>query len=571
MAMLQFLKTEGILLGGVAERRQVALVPGRGPVNFDRDAIRKPRLQIILGGILVLCACGAAKASPQATDLVVQISSGKIRGVARASGGAEFLGIPYAQPPVGELRWHEPVPVRPWTDVRDASSFGAPCAQPLLGDWNKRDAEFSKEDCLFLNVMTPAWPAKEPLPVMVWLHGGGNEGGTASSPLYKDGTLVQHGIVLVTVNYRLGVFGFLAHPELTRESPHKTSGNYGLMDHIAALHWVQDNIAKFGGDPSNVTVFGQSAGAQDTSYLMTSPLAKGLFHKAIVESGAGLNPNLPSLSESELRGEKLAALLKAPAGNGALAYLRQLTTGELLKAVENRDPKEPAAAEPNVDGRVLVHLPAEVFASGKQMAIPLLIGSTTREFGMQGSTDEVKKMIENVTGNLAPQALQLYGLADGGQGTTDPLYGPVGNQWLADLVFRCPSTTQAMWQNALHQRTYEYQLEHAIPGQEAEGAVHSADLPYVFGYYPKHGNISGPFGDVDFKLADLIETYWTNFARRGNPNGEGLPNWPEYDGSQAFIDFTQDGQVVAQTGGLRRAQCDLHREVLRQRLSQGKP
>jgi para-nitrobenzyl esterase len=503
--------------------------------------------------------------------MVVQTTGGKIRGVTRASGGAEFLGIPYAQPPVGDLRWHEPVPVQPWKDVRDASSFGAPCAQPPLGDWNRRDAAFSKEDCLFLNVLTPVWPAKEPLPVMVWLHGGANEGGTASSPLYKDGTLVQHGIMLVTVNYRLGVFGFLAHPELTRESPHKASGNYGLMDQIAALHWVQDNIAKFGGDPSNVTVFGQSAGAQDTSFLMTSPLAKGLFHKAILESGSGLNPNLPPLAESEQRGEKFAALLKAPAGSAALPFLRQLGAGELLKAVQNRDHSEPAAAEPSVDGWVLPRLPAQVFASQQQMPIPLLIGTTTREFGMQASTEELKKFIENVTGKSAPQALALYGLENGGQGANDPLYGSVANQWLADLVFRCPATTQALWQNALHQPIYEYQFEHAIPDQEAEGAVHSTDLPYVFGYYPKHGNISGAFGEVDFKLADLIENYWTNFAKRSNPNAEGLPNWPKYDGSQSFIEFTQDGRVVAQTGGLRRAQCDLHREVLKQRLSQTTP
>jgi len=539
---------------------------GRVAVSHNSCAIQKAAFRLA-AMFFAMCLCSGAIDLAQDTGLVVEIASGKIRGVPRASGGAEFLGIAYAQPPVGDLRWREPVPVQTWKDVRDASSFGAPCAQPLLGDWNKRDAEFGKEDCLFLNVMTPVWPAKEPLPVMVWLHGGANEGGTASSPLYKDGTLVQHGIVLVTVNYRLGVFGFLAHPELTRESAHKASGNYGLMDQIAALHWVQDNIAKFGGDPANVTVFGQSAGAQDTSSLMTSPLAKGLFHKAIVESGAGLNPNVPSLAASEQRGEKLATLLKAPPGDGAIKYLRQLTTGELLKAVENHDPKEPAAAEPNIDGWVLPCLPAGAFGSGQQMAIPLLIGSTTREFGMSGFVDEVRKMIENVTGKLSPQALALYGLADGGQGTTDPLYGPVGNQWLADLIFRCPATTQALWQNAVHQPTYEYQFEHAIPGQEAEGAVHSADLPYVFGYYPRHGNISGPFSEVDFKLADLVESYWTNFAKRSNPNGDRLPNWPEYDGSQAYIEFTQDGHVVAQSGSLRRAQCDLHREVLKQRLS----
>jgi len=167
--------------------------------------------------------------------LVVHTVDGEVRGKSRPSGGAEFLGIPYAQAPVGKLRWHEPVPANKWEGVREAESFGAPCAQPVLGDWNKRNAEASQEDCLFLNVITPVWPPKSPLPVLFWLHGGANEGGTASSALYKDGTRVQHGVLLVTVNYRLGVFGFFAHPGLTRESSHKASGNYGLMDQIAAM------------------------------------------------------------------------------------------------------------------------------------------------------------------------------------------------------------------------------------------------------------------------------------------------------------------------------------------------
>jgi len=506
---------------------------------------------------------------PQEAARVVQTKSGKIKGISRASGGAEFLGIPYAAPPVGNLRWHEPEPVSPWEEVKDASSFGAPCAQPELGEWNKRNAESGKEDCLFLNVLTPVWPAKVRLPVMVWFHGGGNEGGTASSPLYKDGTLVQHGVVLVTVNYRLGVFGFLAHPALTEESAHKASGNYGLMDQIAALHWVEDNIARFGGDPTNVTAFGQSAGAQDVGLLMTSPLAKGLFQKAIAESGSGLNPDLPTLEQAEKSGERFAATLHAPQGEGAIRFLRQLTTGELLTAAKNRDDsKEPRPTGPDIDGWALPRLPAQVFFLGQQMAIPLLLGSTAREFGMTATPLELRKMITEVMGDSAPAALSIYGLADGGQGTTDPLYGPVGNQWLADLLFRCPATTQAAWHNAAKHPTFEYQFEHAIPGQEADGAVHSADLPYVFGYYPRHGNISGKFVELDFKLADLIESYWTNFARTGNPNGEGLPEWPEYDGSQAFIEFRQDGQVVRNTGGLRTPQCNLHREALSHRLNQ---
>lgn len=516
-----------------------------------------------LRGVVVFCLLGISPAWPADTNLVVSITGGQVRGVSRASGGAEFLGVPYAQPPVGDLRWHEPVAVKPWAGVRDATSFGAPCAQPVLGDWNKHDAESGSEDCLFLNVMTPAWPPKQPLPVMFWIHGGANAGGTASSPLYKDGTLLQHGILLVTVNYRLGVFGFLAHPGLTRESPHHASGNYGLMDQTAALRWVRDNIAKFGGDPANITVFGQSAGAQDASLLMTSPGSKDLFQRAIAESGSALSPPMPQLSAGEQGGEKLAAILKAPTGDAAIKYLRQLSTLSLLESVAHQDPAQPPLVGPVMDGWVIPKSPAEIFASGQAPAIPLIIGTTTREFGMPGSPDVVRKMIENVTGSLSSRALPLYGLADGGQGTTDPMYGPVGNQWLADLIFRCPATTQAAWHTAAHRSVYQYQFEHAIPGQESDGAVHSSDLPYVFGFYPKTGNISGNFGDTDHKIADMIETYWTNFARSGNPNGGNLPAWPEFDGAQAFIRFTQHGRAVADNAGLRRPQCDVYRELLK--------
>jgi para-nitrobenzyl esterase len=531
---------------------------------------RKPfwkslHLSVVL--FLVSCFCCVVAARPSNNEPIVKIGSGKLRGVLRPSGGAEFLAIPYAQPPVGPLRWHEPVPVGKWRDVRDATSFGAPCAQPVLGDWNRHDAETSKEDCLFLNVITPVWPPKAPLPVMFWLHGGGNEGGSASSALYKDGTLVKHGVLLVTVNYRLGVFGFFAHPGLTRESEHHASGNYGLMDQIAALQWVRANISKFGGDPANITVFGQSAGAQDTSLLMASALSKSLFHRAIAESGAAINPTMPSLSQSEQAGEKLAAKLNAPAGNDAIKFLRQLSVDDLMKAASNRTPNEPPPIGANIDGWVIPGPPAEVFAEGQQASVPLILGTTTREFGSSSSPDELRKWIEKVTGSFAPRALSLYGLADNGQGTSDPMYGSAADQWFADLIFRCPVATEAQFHNAAHHPTYQYELQHAIPGQESQGAVHSADLPYVFGFYPKSGNISGNFTDTDFRLADLIETYWTNFAKTGNPNGGTLPNWPEFNGSQAYIVFTQDGRVVPTSGGLRRPPCDLLRDVLKQRMS----
>jgi len=507
-------------------------------------------------------------ASKSNDSLVVETKTGKIKGATRSGGGAEFLGIPFAQPPVGNLRWREPMPVQPWSDIKETTSFGAPCAQAILGDWNRRDSETSKEDCLYLNVITPTWKSPTPLPVMFWIHGGANAGGTASSSLYKDGTLVQHGVILVTANYRLGIFGFFSHSELTKESAHHASGNYGLLDQIAALKWIQDNIAKFGGDPKNVTVFGQSAGAQDTSLLMTSPLAKGLFQKAIVQSGSAVNPPLTPLAASERAGAKLTEAAKAPTGQDSIPYLRQLSATDLLKSIPPQDPTQLPLIGPNIDGWAITRSADQVFANGQQAPIPMIIGTTTREFAFAAPADQVRKFIENVTGNFAAKALPLYGLSENGQGTTDTVYGSAGDQWFSDLVFRCPVAIQAGWQTAANQPTYQYELAHAIPGKESEGAVHSADLPYVFGYYPKSGNISGNFTQVDFKLADLIETYWTNFAKTGNPNSTGIPNWPRFDRSQSFIRFTQEGSVSPIAGGLRRPQCDMFRELLKARMAE---
>jgi len=235
--------------------------------RFQRDGATKTICRINAGFIsvpifMLFAFATLLTSNAWAADdaLVAATTSGLLRGIARPDGGAEFLGIPYAQPPVGDLRWHEPLPVKPWSEIRTANSFGAPCTQPVMGDWNRHDAETGKEDCLFLNVVTPVWPAKQPLPVMLWLHGGGNDGGSASNAFYNGGTLVNHGVLLVTVNYRLGIFGFFAHPALSAESAHHGSGNYGLMDQILALRWVRDNIANFGGDPNNITVFGESAG-----------------------------------------------------------------------------------------------------------------------------------------------------------------------------------------------------------------------------------------------------------------------------------------------------------------------
>jgi len=514
-------------------------------------------LTVSVGASIVIAA------TPLRADdnLIVKTTSGDLKGKPRSGAGAEFLGIPYAQPPIGDLRWHEPLPVKPWTGVREATSFGAPCSQPDLGDWNRHDAESGKEDCLFLNVILPEWPVKKPLPVMFWIHGGANEGGTASSALYKDGTLVSHGVILVTVNYRLGVFGFLAHPELTAESAHHASGNYGLMDQVLALRWVRDNIARFGGDVNNITVFGQSAGSMDTSMLMVSPLAKDMFQKAIGQSGAAFTAPLLPLPGAEQVGVSLAQQLGAPAGSGQIKFLRTRSASDLLATLAKLP--NHLRAGPDIDGWVLPEQPAAVYASGREAHIPFLYGTTTREFGSNQSAAQLRAAITLAAGKFVTKTLAAYGLADNGQGTSDPKYGTAADQWFADIVFRCPATTQAAWHAAAHNSTYEYEFNHAIPKQE--NAVHSADLPYVFGYFPKWGNIGGNFTEVDTKLADLIETYWTNFARTGNPNGPGLPNWPQQADSGTYIRFQQDGSVQSATG-LRAQQCDVYREWLTGRL-----
>jgi para-nitrobenzyl esterase len=562
-------RSNGVSLGPVTHVNSLRL---REESMLNSKAKLKAAAAVACGAVLLaLCGAGVTRIVKPVfaddTGMVVEISSGKIRGNPVAPGGAEFVGIPYAQPPVGDLRWREPSKAKSWEGVREAKEFGAPCAQAVAGDWNKHDAETGKEDCLFLNVITPRWPSKGSLPVMVWLHGGGNSGGTASSELYKDGTLVKHGVVLVTANYRLGVFGFFADARLTRESAHHASGNYGLLDQIAALRWVHDNIAKFGGDPQNVTLFGQSAGAIDTAVLMTSPLAKELFRRAIAESGSAL-VGPPELAAMEKESETWIQSLKIPAGQDALKYLRALSADDLWKVVNESAPEARPVSGLGivVDGWVLPRNPGAVFAAGEEADIPLIIGNTAREFAFPSPPDVLKESIKRAYGDLAPRALVAYGLGESAPTADDPLYGSPAGQFSADTMFRCPGTTQAIWHAAAHHPTYSYQFERAIPGHESEGALHSGDLPYVFGFYPKTGNIGGVFGDDDYKMANLIEEYWTNFAKTGNPNVDALPNWPEFDGTQAYIEFTQDVRVVAKTG-LRHEQCDLYRENLKRLMA----
>ena len=499
-----------------------------------------------------VCMLSAALLEAAEPEPVVAVAGGRLQGrLLTPAAGATFKGIPYAQPPVGILRWREPAPVVPWEGIRDAGTLGAPCPQNAQG-WNDAAAHAAKEDCLYLNVWAPEWPPKLKKPVLFWIHGGGNTGGSATSIGSDGAVLASHGIVVVTIHYRLNAFGFLAHPELTAESAHHASGNYGLLDQIAALRWVHDNIAQFGGDPDAVTVGGQSAGAQDLGLLMTSPLAAGLFRGAIAESGTvTIDGNItPALAEVERNGERLAAALDAPP-KGSLAYLRSLPVEEILKATA----KIPLA--PNVDGWVLPRLPVAVFADGQARKIALLIGNNGRERSFKGDVDVLKKAIQNRYGESSPAALKLYGLAGDPALEHYAPYGDAGAQFATDASFRCSEVVIADWFSSAGNSVYQYEYTYS---RGPAGAAHSAEVPSVFGRIAKD---SPP---IAIQLSDAIERYWSNFVKTGNPNGADLPEWPRYNTAERrYIEFSAEGPVVKRN--LRRLYCEIFLEALQRKMA----
>jgi para-nitrobenzyl esterase len=400
-------------------------------------------------------------------------------------------------------------------------------------------AAHSQEDCLYLDVWTPELRPKAALPVMVWFHGGANIAGSAGfDPAYDGVALISRGVILVVAEYRLGIFGFLAHPELARESEHGSSGNYAVLDQIAALKWVQANIAGFGGDPANVTIFGQSAGATDVAALLATPLSEGLFSRAVSESGDDSPAQTRSRDRAETAGVEMARRLGAPA-SGSLAYLRSLSTADLLKA-------RSSMGHFTVDGWVFPKSPYEVWRDGAARQVPLIIGTNAVELPTPGSPDDLRQAIERELGDLAPKAFALYGLAPGSPAKSpDPVYGDTAAQWGSD-AWRSLSILHGEWLSRSGTAVWEYEFDRGIPPNPR--ATHSGDLPYVFGNFnAKSGNLAGAYTDVDHALSDKVQTYWTNFAKTGNPNGEGAPLWPAYTvAGRAFMRFGMDGQVAAE-------------------------
>lgn len=533
---------------------------------------------------LAACLLWSAAAQPPPT---ANVTGGAVRGYL-SSPGAVFKAIPFAAPPVGALRWRAPQPITPWRGVRDATRYSAACMQNPLGTGaflaplaHRYGASYPtpkwdlSEDCLYLNIWTPAWPVKEPRAVMFWIHGGSNRIGSGNEPGYDGAELAKLGVVVVTVNYRLGALGFFAHPELTRESPHRSAGNYGLLDQIAALRWVHDNIANFGGDPARVTVFGESAGAIDTGMLMCSPLAGGLFAHAIMESGPVLGiAYAHSLRQGEQWGERVArlALRTQPggsAGDSPLRRLRALPAQAILAAAGAAARQQPDP-EFVLDGWVLPRTPQAAFAKGTEQPVSLIIGNNGREAsvfrGASGAplpADQGPlKTLRISYGNLAPLAMAAYTI-DAHTGRT-----AAADEWLNDALMTCPSAAMATLNAAAGRPSFLYRFLRSIPGKgESElGSFHSLELPYVFGAL-RHPVWSWlPFAKLDDTLAAAIGSYWTNFAKTGDPNGGGLAQWRPYTrASEQYMEFGNDGRAHPRQGG-RPTFCSLDIPKLKQRL-----
>ena len=451
---------------------------------------------------LVLTAAPAANGQPPSDR--VAIDSGVIAGTAEGQ-LLVFKGIPYAAPPVGPLRWKAPQPVAPWTVVREARGFGAACPQGPEHKEAWAQVGPMSEDCLFLNVWRPKRAGR--YPVMVFLHGGGFTYGAAGVPLYDGSALAARGAVIVTVNYRLGRLGFFAHPALTREDPNGQLGNYGIMDQVAALRWVKRNIASFDGDPANVTLFGESAGAGTVQILMSSPTSQGLFHKAISQSGAGGSVLFP-IRGGALNAEALGAFWADSLG-------LKNATADQLRAIPLADVVNNGRAFPFIDGKVVVRSPGDAFHRGEQMRIPLMIGSNSNESSLGGMTEASAKAL---LGSAFSELLAGY-VAYTGKGAA-----AAAVDLAEDVGFVLPSLALADRQAAAGAKTFAYYFNQVAVDQRAgsAGADHGGELEYVFGTKPAEHR----WDAQDETVSRMMGDYWVRFATAGDPNGGGAPRWP---------------------------------------------
>jgi para-nitrobenzyl esterase len=477
--------------------------------------------------ILLFAQCTTAQKNLK----VVTTDAGQVSGSVNSEATVTaFKGIPFAAPPVGNLRWKAPQPVTPWAGVKECTEFAASPMQSKPTPFGVYTEEFLikkepiSEDCLYLNVWTGAKAATEKRPVLVWIYGGGFVSGGTNVPIYDGEALAKKGVILVSVPYRVGIIGFLAHPELTKESPNHTSGNYGILDLVASLKWVQKNIAAFGGDPANVTIAGQSAGSFAVNYLVTSPLAKGLFQRAIAESGASMLPGPlggTDLAEAESGGIKAGKALNA----NSLADLRKLPAEELLKQNNGR---------PIIDGYVIPTSPAVTVAANKENEVPLLTGWNEDDafIGSIKNAADYTEGIKKRFGAKAAEVLKLYPASTDAEAETsqirlsrDGMFGIQNYSW---------ANAQAAKGKA---KVFLYRFTRRMPATEAfkkYGAFHTGEVAYVFDDLKF---VNRPFEPVDQELANTMSSYWVNFSKTGDPNGPGLPQWPAYTttGNQVML------------------------------------
>ena len=468
-----------------------------------------------------------------ADSLKVKTQEGKIQGKMINNGKVKaFLGLPYAAPPIGERRWKAPEQAAKWKGTRDATKFGAHCAQGRVFDDMIFQDSGPSEDCLFLNVYAPADATdKSKLPVMFWIHGGGYAGGASSEPRHNGDFLPLKGVVLVTINYRLGVFGFLVTDELAKEG-NGAAGNYGLLDMVAALEWAKGNIQNFGGDPGNVTIFGESAGSFAVSTLMASPLAQGLFAKAIGESGAAFPGGVALGGDTVAERAKADGAWMDAIGAKSIKDLRAMPTDQVLEAVRK---KTPAGFSPVVDGRLLTEPVPDTYAAGKQAHVPLLAGWNADEgsfFAMRGMTAvQWSAMADGLFKDRSAEFLKLYPGETDAQALRSAIdYG--SDNFIALGTWKWLEAQKKTGESPVYR--YHFELA-ATPSKFHPGtfAFHSDDIEYVFGTLDtRPGWAVRP---EDRKLSDEMMSYWTNFAKNGDPNGTGLPEWPKLGSDDALI------------------------------------
>ena len=485
-------------------------------------------MAILTAGTLFSVTSTTAQEPP-----AIHIESGALQGVID-DGIVAFKGIPYAAAPVGALRWKAPQPAPTWQGIRQAKQYGNDCMQePFPSDAAPLGTK-PAEDCLVLNVWTPAHSATKKLPVMVWIYGGGFVNGGSSPAVYDGSQFAKQEVIFVSFNYRVGRFGFFAHPALTQENPDGVLGNYGFMDQIAALQWVQRNIDAFGGDADNVTLFGESAGGFSVHTMMTSPLAKGLFHKAIIQSGGGRTSigggrylqktNISGLPSAEEIGMRFAAKNHITGTDAkALDALRALPAATVTDGLNMMDMGNPTYSGPLIDGKLVTAEPQDIYRAGAGMNIPLLVGATDMDIGFPPPAKTMQEALAPFGQDRFTQAAAAY----------DPnnKHAPqdVAQMLASDQMMVEPARFAARMAAAQGQPVYAYRFAYVADSMKKEwpGALHATEIPYVF------NTVQARYADAltanDKAMAEQVQHYWVNFAKTSTPNGAGLPEWPHYD------------------------------------------